>query len=260
MQRAVLHTRAIVGAKLARQLGHKRWPGRRRHCRQLATAADGPDSLMIQQYLDALQPEDQVRTLLCVVSLHSQPHVHLSLAWHPAQVMQDLRRATAVEWPKAVQMLVSPPQARLLAWLVGLTGARRVLEVGTFTGFSALAIARVQHTPRSARCVAVCLCSAWVLTACSVRQALPADGHLTVCERDERPLVLAQRFWERVGVRHKVPASLSLQWHACVHASQEWLWLQISVKLGLAADSLAAALEDGQAGSFDLAFIGDPLK
>lgn len=63
------------------------------------------------------------------------------------QVLQQLRQQTALEWPKAVQMLVSVRQAQFLAWLVGLTQAHKLLEVGTFTGYSALAMAQVTMDP-----------------------------------------------------------------------------------------------------------------
>ena len=63
------------------------------------------------------------------------------------QLLQELRQATAVEWPKAVQMLVSARQAQTLAWLVGMVQAKRAIEIGTFTGYSAIAIARVRPVP-----------------------------------------------------------------------------------------------------------------
>ena len=47
------------------------------------------------------------------------------------------------------------------------------------------------------------------------RQALPEDGQLTVCERDERPLALAQRFWQKAGVEHKVSPRLGLSSTSC---------------------------------------------
>jgi caffeoyl-CoA O-methyltransferase len=66
------------------------------------------------------------------------------------------------------QMQVGLLEGRFLSVLVGITGARRVLEFGTFSGFSALAMA----------------------------SALPEDGELITCDIDERPLVFAKKAWD----------------------------------------------------------------
>jgi len=60
-----------------------------------------------------------------------------SLREHPAQAA--LREATA-RHPHA-QMQISPDQGQFMAMLVRLVGARRCLEIGTFTGYSALVVA-----------------------------------------------------------------------------------------------------------------------
>ena len=48
--------------------------------------------------------------------------------------------------PTGARMLVSPEQGQLMGLLVEATGARRAIEVGTFTGYSSIAIAQVRHT------------------------------------------------------------------------------------------------------------------
>ena len=68
-----------------------------------------------------------------------------------------------------------------MALLVQLTGARRLLEVGTFTGYSALSMA----------------------------QALPADGHLLCCDIDEQYTSIAQRYWEEAGVASRIELRLA---------------------------------------------------
>ena len=73
-------------------------------------------------------------------------------------------------------MQIAPDQAALLAMLTRLTGARRAVEVGTFTGLSALAVAR----------------------------ALPDDGHLLCCDVNEEWTSIARRYWERAGVAAKI--------------------------------------------------------
>ncbi len=73
-------------------------------------------------------------------------------------------------------MQIGSDQGSLMALLVRLTGARRAIEIGTFTGYSSLAIAR----------------------------ALPADGSLLCCDVSEEWTSIARRYWARAGVDHKI--------------------------------------------------------
>ena len=77
-------------------------------------------------------------------------------------------------------MQIGADQARLLGWLVRLIGARRTLEIGTFTGASALAVA----------------------------QALPDDGRLVACDVSDEWTSIARRYWSEAGVRHKIDLRL----------------------------------------------------
>jgi len=117
-------------------------------------------------------------------------------------VLQELREETAAM--RGSQMQVSPVQAQLLAMLVQIQGAQRCIEVGVFTGYSSLAVAL----------------------------ALPESGRLVACERDERCLEIAKKYYQRAGVAHK-----------------------IDVKHALAADSLRSLLDCGEASSYDFAFV-----
>jgi predicted O-methyltransferase YrrM len=90
----------------------------------------------------------------------------------PAQIA--LREETAKMSNHIMQLGVDP--AALLAWLVKLTGAKRTMDVGTFTGYSAL----------------------------SVAQALPADGRIVTCDVSEEWTAIARRYWERAGVAAKI--------------------------------------------------------
>lgn len=87
-----------------------------------------------------------------------------------------LRKETAKQFPVGARMQVSPEQAQFLAWLVKATHSKNALELGVFTGYSAL----------------------------SVALALPSDGKLTACDRDARPLVLARQAFQMAGVADKV--------------------------------------------------------
>ena len=89
-------------------------------------------------------------------------------------VLARLRAETA-ELPEH-RMQVAPEQGAFLAMLVELTGARRCLEVGTFTGYSSLAVAL----------------------------ALPEDGRLVCCDVSEEWTSIAQRYWEEAGVAGRI--------------------------------------------------------
>ena len=77
-------------------------------------------------------------------------------------------------------MQIGADQARLLGWLVRLIGARRTLEIGTFTGASALAVA----------------------------QALPVDGRVVACDVSEEWTSIARRYWADAGVADKIELRL----------------------------------------------------
>lgn len=95
------------------------------------------------------------------------------------EVLQALREKTA-ELPLAV-MQVSPEQGQFMALLVRLLGARRCLEVGVFTGYSALAVAL----------------------------ALPKDGRLVGCDIEVGYTDVAQRYWRKAGVEDKITLHLA---------------------------------------------------
>ncbi|MGD9701389.1 MAG: O-methyltransferase [Acidimicrobiia bacterium] len=78
-------------------------------------------------------------------------------------------------------MQISPDQGVLLSLFVGLTGARNVVEVGTFTGYSALVMAR----------------------------ALPPDGRLLCCDVSEEWTSIGRRYWERAGVADRITLQLA---------------------------------------------------
>ena len=98
---------------------------------------------------------------------------------HEDDIWRDLRSETA-QLP-AAGMQIGADQARLLAWLVRLIGARRALEIGTFTGASALAVAR----------------------------ALPDGGQLVACDVSVEWTEMARRYWIRAGVRQKIDLRLA---------------------------------------------------
>ena len=94
-------------------------------------------------------------------------------------LLADLRAETA-RLPMA-GMQISPEQGQFMALLVETIGARRTIEVGTFTGYSAL-------------CVAL---------------ALPADGKVVACDVSEEYTAVARRYWSRAGVAAKIELRLA---------------------------------------------------
>jgi caffeoyl-CoA O-methyltransferase len=101
-------------------------------------------------------------------------------------ILARLREETLLQPDPGMQ--VSPEQGQFLAFLARLTGARRTLEVGVFTGYSSL-------------CVAL---------------ALPEDGQIVACDVSEEWTSIARRYWREAGVEHKVnlqirPALLTLR-------------------------------------------------
>jgi len=92
----------------------------------------------------------------------------ISLREHPA--MQELRAVTAGhEW---AVMQISPEQAQFMQMLVRMIGARRCIEVGTFTGYSAMAVAL----------------------------ALPKDGQLVACDISPEYTAIGLPYWLQAGV------------------------------------------------------------
>lgn len=96
----------------------------------------------------------------------------VSLREHPE--LAALRAATA---PHAMaRMQISPEQGQLMALLVRAIGAQRTIEVGTFTGYSALAVAL----------------------------ALPAHGKVLACDISEEFTAIGRPYWQSAGVAQKI--------------------------------------------------------
>lgn len=94
----------------------------------------------------------------------------------PDDVLVDLRAETRQALPNLSLMQVSADQGALLTLLVGLTGARQAIELGTFTGYSSVCIAR----------------------------GLAEDGRLLCCDVSEEWTAVARRAWERAGVADRI--------------------------------------------------------
>jgi len=93
-------------------------------------------------------------------------------------VLQRLRAETA-RLPQG-GMQIGADQGVLLSFLARLVGARRAIEVGTFTGYSALCVA----------------------------SALPADGRLVCCDVNEAWTAIARRYWAEAGLADRIDLRL----------------------------------------------------
>ena len=101
----------------------------------------------------------------------------VSLREHPS--LQQLRLETASH--KGASMQVSPEQGQFMALLIKMLDARRVIELGVFTGYSSL-------------CMAL---------------ALPDDGRIIACDVNEEYTEIARRYWQQAGVSDKIDLRLA---------------------------------------------------
>ena len=102
------------------------------------------------------------------------------------------------------RMQITPEQGALLSVLTQLGRFKKTIEVGVFTGYSSLAVAR----------------------------ALPENGKIIACDINEQWTSIARRYWKEAGLDHK-----------------------IDLHLAPATNTLDAMLANGEAGTYDFAFI-----
>ena len=111
------------------------------------------------------------------------PELHRYIVDHgtpPDEVQQELIAQTRALGPVS-GMQISPEQGAFLTLLVHVIGARNVVEVGTFTGYSSLCIAR----------------------------GLPSGGRLLCCDVSEEWTQIARRAWDRAGVADRIELRLA---------------------------------------------------
>jgi caffeoyl-CoA O-methyltransferase len=92
------------------------------------------------------------------------------------EVQRALIEETRSRLPDESSMQIAPEQGALMTALVRMSGARRVIEVGTFTGYSALCLAR----------------------------GLPPGGELLCCDISEEWTSIAREYWDRAGVTDRI--------------------------------------------------------
>ena len=93
-----------------------------------------------------------------------------------SDLKNELREVTRQNFGEEYRMLSSPDQCQWMEMMMKLTGARRGIEIGVFTGYSALCFA----------------------------SGLPDDGQLIACDIEDTFVNIGRPFWERAGVKHKI--------------------------------------------------------
>ncbi len=114
-----------------------------------------------------------------IKSLGLSPALHRYLVENgtpPDEILTELIEATRKQLGGLAIMQIAPEQGAFMTFLAKLIGARRAIEVGTFTGYSALCLARGLH----------------------------AEGRLVCCDVSSEYTDIGRPFWERAGIADKI--------------------------------------------------------
>ncbi len=111
-------------------------------------------------------------------ALHDYAGAHST---RPDQVLLDLAEETARRFGSSAGMQIGAEQGRFMTLLAGAIGARTAVEVGTFTGYSAICVAR----------------------------ALGAGGSLLCCDVSEEFTSVAREYWQRAGLADRIELRLA---------------------------------------------------
>jgi predicted O-methyltransferase YrrM len=103
----------------------------------------------------------------------------LNVSLHDDTILRQLRAETR-KLPLGV-MQIGPDQGQFMALLIKLIGAVKAIEIGTFTGYSSISVAR----------------------------ALPARGRLICCDVSEAFTAIARKYWKLAGVDRKITLKLA---------------------------------------------------
>lgn len=103
----------------------------------------------------------------------------LGVSLREPRLLRRLREETSKL--DVANMQISPEQGQFMGLLVELTAARNIIEVGTFTGYSALCMA----------------------------MAMPDDGRLICCDVSDEWTSIARRYWEEAGIEERIRLRLA---------------------------------------------------
>ena len=129
------------------------------------------------------------RTIQMTDALHTYL---VDVSVEETETMVRLRQETSTM--ELGRMQIGPEQGAFMGWLVGLMGARRCIEVGTFTGYSALWIAG----------------------------AMPETGTLVCCDISETTTAVARRYWQDAGLMQRIDMRLGPAAETLAGLDGEW--------------------------------------
>jgi caffeoyl-CoA O-methyltransferase len=114
---------------------------------------------------------------------HLAPGLHEYLVSHstpPDALLRDLIAETAERFPDRARLQIGPEQGTFMTMLAGLMDARHAIEVGTFTGYSSICLAR----------------------------GMAAGGKLICCDISEEWTSLARTYWQKAGLADRIDLRL----------------------------------------------------
>jgi caffeoyl-CoA O-methyltransferase len=113
------------------------------------------------------------------ISLHLNAYL-LAHSSPPDAVLRELANETTDLFPAETSLPIAPEQGTLMTLLTQLTGATSAIEIGTFTGYSSICIAR----------------------------GLPPGGRLLCCDVSEEWTDVARKYWEKAGLADRIELRL----------------------------------------------------
>lgn len=119
---------------------------------------------------------------MSIATINLTPSLYSYLLQHSLreeEVLKELRKLTSTL--TGAEMQISPEQGQFMFLLMKLLGAKKTLDIGTFTGYSALIVAL----------------------------ALPQDGQVIACDVSAESSNIAKAFWQKAGVANKVHLHLA---------------------------------------------------
>jgi len=96
-------------------------------------------------------------------------------------ILRELAAETSSKLGRVSMMQISPEQGTLMTILARAIGTRSAIEVGTFTGYSAICVAG----------------------------ALPPEGHLLCCDVNEEWTAIARRYWQKAGLADRITLKIA---------------------------------------------------
>ena len=121
--------------------------------------------------------------VMASVSEHLRPGLYEYLVAHttpPDALLRDLIAETAERFPGEVTLQIGPEQGTFMTMLAGLMGARQAVEVGTFTGYSSICLAR----------------------------GLAPGGKLVCCDINPEWTSVARGYWHKAGLADRIELRL----------------------------------------------------